>query len=452
MKQLISRRSFLKAAGVTAAAASMAIGAPAASACWYGDKSDVTILYTNDVHTYIDKQSPKLTYAAIADLKQSYQNAGKDVLLVDAGDHVQGTAYGSMDEGASIIKLMNAAGYDVATPGNHEFDYGMDRAKAIMKEGNSFWVVPTYTNHPTWDWDKRHEENGYPFGMGLGRQVIDNRGNERSFFLVTFVDSNYRPEPVAGYQWVARWPVAGTGLHVGAGYLAAVSARGDYMWVPFPMPLPVAKIGTNDISFYGTYIPVTNVFFFYSTITIDDAKRRDLPLPATSAWSADRNYLYGGWGWEYMDNGEEFSPSNVKNDSSWHVGMRHYSGRHWATDVSYRRSEHDIKTAGTDTSKSYRFQTWAVQLQYNIDALDSLRLYAGGGLGYSKMKGPAGKDDSFHPVTSLGATYAVTKNVFVNAEMFTSFARYKGTVEARGDDYVLKPMATDFTLSLGVAF
>jgi len=136
VKQLISRRSFLKAAGVTAAAASMAIGAPAASACWYGDKSDVTILYTNDVHTYIDKQSPKLTYAAIADLKQSYQNAGKDVLLVDAGDHVQGTAYGSMDEGASIIKLMNAAGYDVATPGNHEFDYGMDRAKAIMKEAD----------------------------------------------------------------------------------------------------------------------------------------------------------------------------------------------------------------------------------------------------------------------------------------------------------------------------
>ena len=136
MKQLISRRSFLKAAGVTAAATSMAIGAPAASACWFGDKSDVTILYTNDVHTYIDKQSPKLTYAAIADLKQSYQDAGKDVLLVDAGDHVQGTAYGSMDEGASIIKLMNAAGYDVATPGNHEFDYGMDRAKAIMKEAD----------------------------------------------------------------------------------------------------------------------------------------------------------------------------------------------------------------------------------------------------------------------------------------------------------------------------
>ena len=136
MKHLISRRNFLKAAGVTTAAAAMAVGAPAASACWTGEKSEVTILYTNDVHTYIDKQAPKLTYAAIAALKQSYQNAGKKVLLVDAGDHVQGTAYGSMDEGASIIELMNAAGYDVATPGNHEFDYGMDRAKELMRDAD----------------------------------------------------------------------------------------------------------------------------------------------------------------------------------------------------------------------------------------------------------------------------------------------------------------------------
>ena len=136
MKHLISRRNFLKAAGVTTAAAAMAVGAPAASACWTGEKSEVTILYTNDVHTYIDKQAPELTYAAIAALKQSYQDAGKKVLLVDAGDHVQGTAYGSMDEGASIIELMNAAGYDVATPGNHEFDYGMDRAKELMRDAD----------------------------------------------------------------------------------------------------------------------------------------------------------------------------------------------------------------------------------------------------------------------------------------------------------------------------
>ena len=51
--------------------------------------------------------------------------------------------------------------------------------KRIFEEGNSVWIVPTYTNHPTWAWKKRHEENGYPFGMGYARQVIDDRGNER---------------------------------------------------------------------------------------------------------------------------------------------------------------------------------------------------------------------------------------------------------------------------------
>ena len=140
MKQFISRRSFLKAAGVATALTAVSLGAPAASAeetnCFLGDKSAVTILYTNDVHTYIDNKSPKLTYQGIAALKKSYEDAGQNVLLVDAGDHIQGTAYGSMDDGATIIKLMNEAGYDLATPGNHEFDYGMDRAKAVMKEAD----------------------------------------------------------------------------------------------------------------------------------------------------------------------------------------------------------------------------------------------------------------------------------------------------------------------------
>ena len=148
MKNLISRRSFMKAAGVSAAAATMALGAPAASACWTGDVQDITILYTNDVHTYIDKQSPKLTYAAIAALKKSYQDDGKNVLLVDAGDHMQGTAYGSMDEGATIIQLMNAAGYDAATPGNHEFDYGMDRAKELMADADYPYLSCNWVNLP----------------------------------------------------------------------------------------------------------------------------------------------------------------------------------------------------------------------------------------------------------------------------------------------------------------
>ena len=144
MKQFITRRSFIKAAGAATALTAVSVGAPAAFAeetnCFFGDKADVTILYTNDVHTYIDNKSPKPTYAAIAALKKSIEDTGRDVLLVDAGDHIQGTAYGSMDDGATIIELMNEACYDLATPGNHEFDYGMARAKAVLQEADFPYV------------------------------------------------------------------------------------------------------------------------------------------------------------------------------------------------------------------------------------------------------------------------------------------------------------------------
>jgi 2',3'-cyclic-nucleotide 2'-phosphodiesterase (5'-nucleotidase family) len=144
VKQFITRRSFIKAAGAVTALTAVSVGAPAAFAeetnCFFGDKADVTILYTNDVHTYIDNKSPKPTYAAIAALKKSIEDTGRDVLLVDAGDHIQGTAYGSMDDGATIIELMNEAGYDLATPGNHEFDYGMARAKAVIQEADFPYV------------------------------------------------------------------------------------------------------------------------------------------------------------------------------------------------------------------------------------------------------------------------------------------------------------------------
>lgn len=108
---------------------------PAALAAEEAEASgDIVILYTNDVHTYIDNEVPDeknpdksnlLSYQDVAALKKELTAEGNSVLLVDAGDHIQGTAYGSMDKGKTIIDLMNAAGYDAATLGNHEFDYGM---------------------------------------------------------------------------------------------------------------------------------------------------------------------------------------------------------------------------------------------------------------------------------------------------------------------------------------
>jgi len=99
---------------------------------------DIVILYTNDVHTYIDGV---LSYDVIAAVKAELQSIYPNVLLVDAGDHIQGTAFGSMDKGKTIIDLMNVSGYDVATLGNHEFDYGMEGCINIRE-----WAGFPYTS------------------------------------------------------------------------------------------------------------------------------------------------------------------------------------------------------------------------------------------------------------------------------------------------------------------
>lgn len=116
---------------------------------WAKPRGEVTILYTNDVHTYIantvkdanGNKVPGLSYGSIVALRDDLKAQGKQVALVDAGDHIQGTAYGALDNGASIIKFMNAAKYDIATIGNHEFDYGAARVFEVIKEANFPYVA-----------------------------------------------------------------------------------------------------------------------------------------------------------------------------------------------------------------------------------------------------------------------------------------------------------------------
>ena len=119
------------------------------------NEDEVVIYYTNDVHTYIDKD---LSYDSIADLKTQTAAVAAGVLLLDAGDHIQGTAYGSMDKGETIIDLMNAAGYDAATLGNHEFDYGMARALELVEKAEFPYVSANFY----------HEADGV-----VGQTVLD---------------------------------------------------------------------------------------------------------------------------------------------------------------------------------------------------------------------------------------------------------------------------------------
>ncbi len=138
--------------------------APAAS-------EDIVILYTNDIHTYIDNDG--LRYSDVAGLKAHYESMGANVILVDAGDHIQGTAYGSMDKGKTIIDLMNAADYDVATLGNHEFDYDMDGAINAIE-----WAQFEYTSCNFY-----HEQNGVIGDRVLPPYVVVNAGDVNVAFI-----------------------------------------------------------------------------------------------------------------------------------------------------------------------------------------------------------------------------------------------------------------------------
>ena len=127
---------------------------------------DIVILYTNDVHTYIDGP---LSYDTVAAVKAELQKQYRYVLLVDAGDHIQGTAYGSMDKGHSIIALMNAAGYDLATLGNHEFDYGMDGCMKVLELAEFPYVSCNFY----------HESGGVRGDNVLAPYVMFTCGDER---------------------------------------------------------------------------------------------------------------------------------------------------------------------------------------------------------------------------------------------------------------------------------
>ena len=140
----------------------------------FAAEGEIVVLYTNDAHAYIDNHigdgnEKALSYSKIAALKASEKNA----ILVDAGDHIQGTAYGSMDHGATVIHLMNAAGYDAATLGNHEFDYGMAGCMATISAAEYPYVSCNFMR----------EVNSISQGTVLEPYTIVEAGGKRVAFV-----------------------------------------------------------------------------------------------------------------------------------------------------------------------------------------------------------------------------------------------------------------------------
>lgn len=95
------------------------------------NQGDIVVVYTNDVHCAVDTN---IGYAGLAAYRNAMEKLTDNVTLVDDGDAVQGGAIGTLSKGSYIVDIMNEVGYDIAVPGNHEFDYGMDNFMSLSKQ------------------------------------------------------------------------------------------------------------------------------------------------------------------------------------------------------------------------------------------------------------------------------------------------------------------------------
>ena len=103
---------------------------------------DIYILFTSDVHCGIDKG---FGYAGLQQVRDTLEAQGYETILVDDGDAIQGEPIGTLSEGEAIIDLMNDLNYDVAIPGNHEFDYGMPRFLELVEKADFPYISCNFT-------------------------------------------------------------------------------------------------------------------------------------------------------------------------------------------------------------------------------------------------------------------------------------------------------------------
>ncbi len=115
------------------------------------EEKDIVVLYTNDIHCTIEDSDTAdgknvIGYDGLAAYRKELVAAGKNVTLVDVGDFVQGGAIGTLSKGEYIIDIMNFVEYDLVTPGNHEFDYGMDQFFKLVGESNFDYLSSNFTD------------------------------------------------------------------------------------------------------------------------------------------------------------------------------------------------------------------------------------------------------------------------------------------------------------------
>lgn len=211
---------------------------------------DIAIICTNDVHCCI---KDNIGYAGVSQIKKDLIAAGKDVILVDAGDFVHGTTYGSLSYGEIPINIMNRLGYDAVTLGNHEFNYGFSVLKERQEQANfpflAMNIFDTSTNSLVYEPYTIIEKDGVKIGfIGIVTPIAITRGDSS-----IFLDSKGNPlysflqDDSGNKLWKAVQSTVDEVRAKGVDYVIAVSHLGNIdSFVPYLSTDCIAKVSGID--------------------------------------------------------------------------------------------------------------------------------------------------------------------------------------------------------------
>ncbi|WP_044530697.1 hypothetical protein [Herbaspirillum sp. B65] len=133
-----------------------------------------------------------------------------------------------------------------------------DHAANIWNQGDGALYLSGVAHHgrSTYTHEKLNELNEHAWGLGYGKTLRNERGDDESLYGFVIKDSHRHPQYMAGYAYEWVFPIAKTGLELGLGGTAMLMSRQDYFHsVPFPVPLPLASIGTQKAKIMFAYVP-----------------------------------------------------------------------------------------------------------------------------------------------------------------------------------------------------
>lgn len=205
------------------------------SAAAQQDDKGIIILHTNDVHCGFEADDDTLGAAELAAYKARLESEGYSVILADAGDFVQGGVIGTLSDGEYPMQIMNALGYDVAVPGNHEFDYGMDNFFTLTNEAEFPYLSANFT-------DLRTGEKPLD-----GYEIIEADGAKIGFVGITTPETPLSSRPTffqdengeniygfcggSGEEFYSEVQAAVDGaISDGADYIVVLGHMGDYVY------------------------------------------------------------------------------------------------------------------------------------------------------------------------------------------------------------------------------